>query len=113
MTLAEIERQVFSVALSSPICGVPAVRRLTPTSISLRVGISTGGFIDVFYNEQSGTTAFALIREGSRVFGVDNTGGWHLHRFADPDSHTPLTDEMSFQDFVAEIERHEEPPSEW
>ena len=111
MRLAEIERQVFSVALASPICGVPAVRRLTPTSISLRVGISTGGFIDVFYNEQSGTTAFALIREGSRVFGADNTGGWHVHPFADPDDHSPLSGVMSFHDFVEEIEKHEGLPS--
>ena len=112
MTLAEIEQQVFSVALASPICSVPAVRRLTATSISLRVGISTGGFVDIFYIEQSGTAAFALIRDGRRVLGADNTGGWHMHHFADPDGHTPLTDATSFQDFVAEIERHGTTPSQ-
>ena len=37
MTLGEFEGQVYAVALSSPICGVPIVRRLTPTSINLRL----------------------------------------------------------------------------
>jgi hypothetical protein len=72
VTLVEFEQQVFSVALASPVCGVPAARRLTATSIALRIEISNGGFVDVFYNEQIGTTAFALIREGRRVFCADN-----------------------------------------
>jgi len=103
--LSEFEQQVFSVALASTVCGVPAVRRLTATSIALRIDISTGGFVDAFYNEQTGTTAFALIREGRRVFGADNTGGWHVHPFADPDRHTPLPGAVSFRAFVTEIER--------
>jgi hypothetical protein len=69
------------------------------------VDISAGGFVDAFYNERTGTTAFALIREGRRVFGADNTGGWHLHPRADPDRHTPLPGSMSFADFVSEIEQ--------
>ena len=46
MTLAEFEQQVFAVAMASPICGIPAVRRLTPTSINLRVDVTMGGLID-------------------------------------------------------------------
>jgi len=33
MTLAEFERQIFAVAIASPICNIPTVRRLTSTSI--------------------------------------------------------------------------------
>ena len=61
--------------------------------------------MDAFYNQQTGTTAFALIREGRRVFGADNTGEWHVHPYADPDSHIALPGAMSFGDFVAEIEQ--------
>ena len=104
VTLTEFEKQVFSVALGSPICGVPTARRLTATSISLRVEISTGGFVDVFFNEQTGTTAYALIREGRRVFGADSTGGWHLHPSSDPGNHIPLPATLSFAEFVAQIE---------
>ena len=107
MTLAEFERQVFAVAVASSICEIPVVRRLTATFINLRVDMTSGGFMDVFYNEQTGTTAFALIRQGQRVFGADNTGGWHLHPFAAPDRHDPLSGALSLAEFVAEIERHE------
>jgi hypothetical protein len=64
MTLLEFEHGVFAAALSSPICDIPAVRRVTPTSISMRIYVAGGGFIDAFYNEQTGTTAFASIRQG-------------------------------------------------
>ncbi len=105
MTLAEFAQQVFAVAVSSPICGIPIIRRLSPTSINLRVDVVRSGFIDVFSNEQTGTTAYTLIRQGRRVFGADNTGGWHVHPFADPQRHDPLPDAMTFAEFVAEVER--------
>jgi len=105
MSLAEFEQQILAVAMASPTCRIPAVRRLSSTSISLRVGISPGGFIDAFYNEQTGTTAFALILEGHRAFGVDNTGGWHVHPFSDPNQHDPMANPMSFAEFVLEVER--------
>ena len=57
MTLAEFERQVYAIAAASPICGVPLLRRLTPTSVNLRLDIATGDFIDVFFNEQIDTLA--------------------------------------------------------
>ncbi len=105
MTLAEFERQIFAVSMASPICNIPIVRRLTPTSISIRVEITTGGFIDAFYNEETGTTSFALIRQDKRVFGADNTGGWHTHPFTDPNRHNPLPNAMSFPEFLVLAEQ--------
>ena len=111
MTLAEFQRQVFEVVGASVICGIPFVRRLTPTSINFRIDVATGGFVDAFYNEQTGTTAFALIQAGRRVFGVDDTGGWHIHPFDEPDRHDPLPGAMTFAEFIAQIERHSGSPS--
>jgi hypothetical protein len=111
VTLNEFEQDVFAVALASRVCGIPIVRRLTASSITLRLDVSTGGFVDAFYNEQTGTLGFALVRDAQRVFGADNTGGWHVHPFADPDRHEPLSGAMSFAEFVAEIER-QQPDSE-
>jgi hypothetical protein len=34
-----------------------------------------------------------------------------VHPFIDPDDHSPLSDIMSFHDFVEEVEKHEELPS--
>ena len=107
MTLVEFEQLVFATAMRSPICDIPAVRRLTSTSITLRISIVSGGFIEAFHNEQTDTTAFALIREGRRFFGADNTGGWHVHPFSDPTRHDPLAAPLSFTEFVDEIERQE------
>ena len=105
MTLAEFAREIMSVAMTSSICDIPSVRRLTPTAINLRVLITTGGFVDAFYNEQTGTMAFAFICRGQRVFGADNTGGWHVHPFAGPGRHDPLPEPMAFAAFVVEIEQ--------
>jgi hypothetical protein len=104
MTLADFEQQVFAGAMVSSLCGIPVLRRLSATSINRRIDLATGGFIDAFYNEQTGTAAFALIQHNRRVFGADNTGGWHLHPFHDPSLHVELSQPMSFVGFVAEIE---------
>ena len=91
--------------MTSSICDVPSVRRLTLTAINLRVPITTGGFVDAFYNAQTGTMAFAFIRRGQRVFGADNTGGWHVHPFASPGRHDPLPEPMAFAAFRGELAR--------
>ena len=49
--------------------------------------------------------AYALVRRGRRAFGADNTGGWHIHPFDDPERHDPLPDAMLFAEFVAQVER--------
>ena len=38
-------------------------------------------FLRFYFNEVSGTIAFALIEEQSRIWGIDfdNRRGWHLH----------------------------------
>ncbi len=106
MTLVEFERQVYAVAAASPICGIPLLRRLTPTSVNLRLDIVTGDFIDVFFNEQTDTLAYAVIHDGKRIFGADNTGGWHIHPWLQPANHEALAVPMSFGNFVETVEKH-------
>ncbi|MBI5653482.1 MAG: hypothetical protein HZC40_24000 [Chloroflexi bacterium] len=106
MTLNEFEQSVFAVANRTSICETPTIRRLTPTSITIRVPLTTGGFVDAFFNQQTGTTAFALIQNDMRIFGADNTSGWHLHPFADPVQHQFEMGDLSFVEFIAMIENH-------
>lgn len=106
MTLDEFQRVVFQVAVASPICEIPAVHQVSSTSIKLRTEITPGGFIDAFFNEQTGTTAYAWVRGNQRVYGADNTGGWHVHPFNDPERHDALLGQMLFSEFVAEIEQY-------
>lgn len=105
MKLAEFESQVSDIATHSAICGIPVIRRITSTAINIRLSLSTGGFIDVFHNEHTGTTAFTLIYKDRRIFGADNTGGWHIHPFDNPDLHIPIPKAISFAGFVADIEK--------
>jgi len=105
VTLLDFENQVINAAIASSICDIPRIVRLSSTAIKLRIELITDDFIDAFYNEETNTTAYALIRQGRRVFGADNTGGWHLHPFAEPNRHEHLSAPLSFVDFVVEIER--------
>lgn len=49
-------------------------------------------FLRVYFNEQTGTTAFALIEHEKRIWGIDfdNLRGWHLHPIDAPDSHADI-----------------------
>ena len=106
MTLIEFERDIYVIAADSPICNIPTIRRLTSTSINLRVNVTLGGFIDAFYNAYTGTIAFAWICHGQRAFGADNTGGWHIHPFEAPEDHRALSGLMTFAAFVEQLERY-------
>jgi hypothetical protein len=106
MTINDFVYAIFATAQTSPICGAPIIRRLTPTSANIRVPITGHLFVDTFNNESTGRTAFALIENNQRIFGADNTGGWHIHSFHDPARHDPLNAPMIFQQFIQSIESH-------
>ncbi len=58
-------------------------------------------FLQVYFNELTGTTAFALIEQDKRVWGVDfdNMRGWHLHPLENADSHFNIAP-MSIEEIV-------------
>ena len=71
--------------------------------VKFRVDMADGSFIDIFYNADTGKVSFAWIVDKQRVFGVDNTRGWHVHPLGDParhQAHPPMT----FGEFLAEVE---------
>ena len=70
--------------------------------VKFRVDMMDGSFIDVFYNADTGKVSFAWIVNEQRVFGADNTRGWHVHPLCDPErhqSHGPMT----FEEFLTEV----------
>jgi hypothetical protein len=46
-------------------------------------------FLEFYFNEQTGTMAFALIEDRERIWGIDrdNIRGWHLHPLENPRGH--------------------------
>lgn len=107
MTVDDFQRQVFSDAYKSPICDSPVIESLTKRRIKIHIDLFVGGFLEAYYNQQTRTVSYALIRSGRRVYGADNTGGWHVHPFGDPSAHIPTTEGRAvlFAEFLNEIER--------
>ena len=54
-----------------------------------RVLLEQDRFLQVYFNEETGTTAMALIEDEQRIWGVDydDLRGWHVHPVDDPDQH--------------------------
>lgn len=106
MTLEQFELDVISACADSPAVTGIATLGAGLTWIHLRIYLAGGSFADAFYNQATGKTAFALIKAGERIFGADNTGGWHWHPFTDPTGHVPSSRAIIFREFLGQIEQH-------
>lgn len=54
-----------------------------------RAVLTKNRFLQVYFNELTGTTAFALIEDNKRIWGIDfdNIRAWHLHPVENPENH--------------------------
>lgn len=67
----------------------------TDISLSLRLYIRPGLFIQLFCGQRTGSLFFALVENNERVFGMDRERGqWHMHPFRDPASHQSVTEDV-------------------
>ena len=66
-----------------------------------RVILKKNRFLQVYFNELTGTTAFALIKQEKRIWGIDfdNIRGWHLHSLDNSEGHRNI-DPMDIQEIV-------------
>jgi len=80
----------------------------TDHTLSLRLHIQPGLFVQAFLGEQTGSVYLALIEGQQRIFGVDREGGeWHLHPYDDPNRHQPLPEGLGprpLLQFLAQVE---------
>ena len=62
-------------------------------------------FLRSYFNETTGTIAFALIEQQQRIWGIDcdNRRGWHKHPVQDPTQHIE-SGPLSIQEIVAELQ---------
>jgi hypothetical protein len=108
VTLDEFEHTIFTVADRSPLCDEPNIVALAEETIKIRIELFDGGWVEAYYNQRTQTTAYVFIKAERRIFGADNTGGWHLHPFDNPQRHDPLGEPLSFVEFIAAIEQADE-----
>jgi hypothetical protein len=107
LTLREAYRDILDACAQSTVVSGLEPLLIDEPVLKLRIHLGTLAFIDVFFNAETGKTSFALIKNGQRIFGADNTRGWHLHIFDSAESHHPC-DELSFESFLTQVEKNKE-----
>jgi hypothetical protein len=77
-------------------------------TLSLRLVIRPGLFVQVFLGEKSGSLYMALIEGKRRIFGIDRVAGvWHIHPYHAPERHEALTEmipDRPLLRFLAKVE---------
>ena len=60
--------------------------------ISGQIFLADKIFLEVYYNEVTETIAFALIKDGKRIWGIDrdNIRDWHIHPLNNPEHHESI-----------------------
>lgn len=63
-------------------------------------------FLRFYFNEVTGTIAFALIENQQRVWGIDydNRRGWHLHSVEQPADHIPINP-LSVSEIIGQLQQ--------
>jgi len=61
-------------------------------------------FLAFYYNQSSETQAFALVRNGQRIWGIDydTIRGWHEHPLNLPDQHVKIVSQ-SVSDVIQQL----------
>jgi hypothetical protein len=73
--------------------------------VKLRIYLRDRTVVSVYYNDENGKTGFAQLRASERILGADNaTENWHWHPREDPSQHAPSDREITFEEFLKEIE---------
>jgi hypothetical protein len=67
----------------------------TDVTLSLRLHIRTGLFVQVFVGENTGSISFALVESDARIFGLDfHRGQWHLHPYQQVEQHVAVEEPL-------------------
>ena len=63
----------------------------TDITLSLRLTIRPGLFVQLFFGEKTGSLYMALIEGERRLFGIDRErDAWHIHPYEAVERHEPL-----------------------
>lgn len=104
MTPYALLNLVVDSCAQSPVVAAYTIRTVDLDVLSLRVHLIDDSFIEVFHNDATAKTAFALIVDEQRIYGKDNAKiGWHVHPLATPLDHVPCNP-ATFAEFLAEVE---------
>jgi hypothetical protein len=63
-----------------------------PRYVKVRIIINDELFIEVRYNAGNNRKSYVLVRNGKRLAGFDNLGGWHIHPKESPAKHRRVSE---------------------
>ncbi|MBU1486781.1 hypothetical protein KKH56_01855 [bacterium] len=104
LSIVDVAKEIIDVCSKSKIVQNFAVDILDDVVLKIRVYLVNDMFIDTFYNADTLKVAYALIKKGERIFGTDNTGGWHIHPLDAPWEHQ-FCHPITFQEFLTIVEQ--------
>lgn len=69
-----------------------------------RIILKEDRFMEIYYNELTGTLAFALIEEAKRIWGIDRDRirGWHMHPLGGTEEHVE-TKPLSVAEIIKQL----------
>jgi len=91
-----MEATSFVQSLLDALADLEEVERVSSRSegpvVNGRAFLRGGMFLAFYYNQETGTQAFALVKGSRRVWGIDydSIRGWHLHPVEDPAQHVMI-----------------------
>lgn len=81
----------------------------TDITLSLRLTIRYGLFVQLFFGEKSQSLYMALIEDKHRLFGIDRDGGvWHMHPYKAVERHETVEKGLEpkpIMTFLARVEQ--------
>ncbi len=98
----------FVEELLARLATVPQVEHVDLRSegptVSGRAFIRADSFLSFYFNQVTGTEAFALVKNANRLWGIDydNIRGWHVHPLEVPEQHR-VVEPKSISEIVEEF----------
>jgi len=105
-----MEVTTFTAELTTALVNKPFVENIAlqteATIVRGKIFLHQDMFLEIYFNEATGTVAFALIKDQKRIWGIDNDTirGWHQHPVEAPETHVEIKP-MSVFEIVKEFEK--------
>ena len=99
----DLSDEIADACEKSEIVETYAVLYMDMDILKVRVHLTDGRFIQVFYNLATEKASLALIENQKRIYGKDNAKmGWHVHPWDAPEAHFSC-DPVTFTEFLDEV----------
>ncbi|MBS1248962.1 MAG: hypothetical protein MAG431_00533 [Chloroflexi bacterium] len=108
MTIKGLLREIYEAERYYWFIHIISEVEQTDNALKVRLNITAGLFVQIFFSERTGRLSFALIRGSQRIYGCDREQNyWHRHPYGAVHRHEPMPEGMSLRpvfQFMGEVE---------